>query len=46
MSEEIIYELREGNDFPTLSCIQDKPLIQFSAVYKYIEKGTLKQYFI
>jgi len=46
VSEEIVCGLRDGNDFPTLSYLLDKPLIQFSVVYKYIENVTLKQYFI
>ena len=43
MSEEIVCRLREGNDFLTSSCLLDKPLNQFCAVYKYIEKVTFKQ---
>jgi len=43
MSEEIVCGLREGNNFPTLSCLEDKPLNQFSAMCTCIWKATLKQ---
>jgi len=45
VSEEMVFGLRKGNDFPRLSCLLDKPLIILAQVYKCIvESNTQAMY--